>query len=72
MMEDVSQRFDLLSKTVTVLSSLPPEMQSEFKAVLFDELDDLRGTALTVTEVRLLDDCERKDETDGTDSGQAK
>jgi hypothetical protein len=54
-MDELAQKYDLLSKALPILQSLPPAMQEEFKRDLSIRLERLGDTTVVITEVRQLD-----------------
>lgn len=56
MLDDLSQRYDLLTKALPLLSTLPPDMQDDFKQDLVLRLDSLQDTPLRITAVHVEND----------------
>jgi hypothetical protein len=54
LMDDVDQRFALLSKVIKVLSEVPDEVKAELKAALFAEIEIMNATPLSISSLQLL------------------
>lgn len=61
-LEDLNQRFDILSKGIKVLNGMPKELQEEIKGAVFSELEAIRSTRLIVTKMDVLETREHAEE----------